>query len=294
MKRLVLPLLALFGAVCPVLAQTNAPMAMPPVVVSGTNLEEQPVGPYGQPEWTTHRRFTTTRVYLQKAPWEAGVEQWWRGRFKRDGSSSHLFQEEIEIGLPYRFQVDLYENWVSDDDGHMRHDDFAVELRWALADWGKIPLNPTLYGEWKFVDPKQGPDVYELKILLGEELAPRWHWGFNGVYEQEVGGGRATEWSFTQGIGYTLRDQKLSVGAEMKFTHETAIGSRGNPEIKFLLGPSIQWRPSARTHLDLVPLIGITHDAPRVEAYVVFGFDFWPMEKSRQQQHYTPSSLKAN
>jgi hypothetical protein len=39
------------------------------------------------------------------------------------------------------------------------------------------------------VDANQGPDVYELKLLLGEELAPRWHWGFNGVYEQEVGGG---------------------------------------------------------------------------------------------------------
>ena len=28
----------------------------------------------------------------------------------------------------------------------------SVELRYALANWGKIPLNPTLYGEWNFND----------------------------------------------------------------------------------------------------------------------------------------------
>jgi hypothetical protein len=105
-------------------------------------------------------------------------------------------------------------------------------------------------------------------------------------------GGRATELSFTQGISYTLRDEKLSAGLEMKFTHETAVGSRSNPEIKFLLGPSLQWRPTPRTHLDLVPLVGLTHDSPRVEAFVVFGFDFWPME--RKHEHYAPASLKAN
>jgi hypothetical protein len=27
------------------------------------------VGEYQQPEWTTHRRFPTTRVYLQQPPW---------------------------------------------------------------------------------------------------------------------------------------------------------------------------------------------------------------------------------
>ncbi len=86
-----------------------------------------------------------------------------------------MFHEEVEVGLPYRLQMDLYENWISNDKGRLRHHDVAAELRWALADWGKIPLNPTIYGEWKFVDRSQGPDVYEIKLLLGEELAPRWH-----------------------------------------------------------------------------------------------------------------------
>jgi hypothetical protein len=50
----------------------------------------------------------------------------------------------------------------------------------------------------------------------------------------------------------------------------------GKPEVEFLLGPSVQWRPTRRTHLDFVPLLGTTCDSPRVEAFVVFGIDFGP------------------
>lgn len=249
---------------------TNPPTRLPEVGVAGQPAlsEEAPVGEYGQPEWTTQRRFSTTRVYLQKMPWEAGVEQWWRGRFYRDGKAKHLFQEEIEIGLPHRFQVDLYENWVMDDHRRMRHHDVAAELRWAPADWGKLPLNPAIYFEWKFVDPSQGPDLYEIKLLLGDEIAPRLHWGFNAVFEQEVGGERAREIAFSQGVSYTLIDQRLSAGVEMQFKHETERTTRNNPEIKFQIGPSVQWRPASRWHIDLVPLFGVTQDSPRVEAFV--------------------------
>src|ERR1043166_1334572 len=156
-------------------------------VEEGALTEEQKVGPAAQPEWTTHRRFSTTRAYIQQLPWEAGFEQWYRGRFFRDKPAGNLLQEEFSLGLPYRFQRDIYENETIDSHGRIRHDNIATEVRWALADWGKIPLNPALYAEWKFADKSQGPDVYELKLLLAEEIAPRWHWAFNAIYEQEVG-----------------------------------------------------------------------------------------------------------
>ena len=267
---------------------------LPEVKVSATPplAETQAVGPYAQPEWTTRRRFPTTRVYVQRLPWEIGFEQWWRGRFFRDGSASHLLQEEVEVGLPYRVQLDLYENWTIDDDRRMRHHDVATEARWALADWGKIPLNPTLYGEWKFVDKTQGPDVYEVKLLLGEELAPRWHWGFNAAYEQEVGGSRTTEWAWSQGISYTVFDEKLNAGVEMKLSHETEKGSRDHAEISFVIGPSLQWQITRWAHLDLVPLFGTTGDSPRVEAYAVLSFDLWPGERGREPRG--PTSLRGN
>ncbi|HET6410290.1 MAG TPA: hypothetical protein VFG14_20535 [Chthoniobacteraceae bacterium] len=88
----------------PLTATAALQVHMSEVTVEGTYTglsEERPVGPTGRPEWTSARRFTTTRVYIQKNPWEIGVEQWWRIRDKRDDSIENLFIEEVEIGLPF-------------------------------------------------------------------------------------------------------------------------------------------------------------------------------------------------
>jgi len=256
---------------------------LPEVVVTGNEPaearpgwlgEEQPVGENHQPEWTTRRRFTTTRVYVI-APWQVEYEQWWKSQLLRDGGrTTHLLQSEVELGLPYRFQVDLYGNFEKIPDVDFRYSGIQVEARWALADWGKIPLNPTLYAEWKFNE--HAPDAYELKLLLGEELAPRWHWAFNIFYEQEVAGGRESEYGFAQGLSYTVIDEKFSAGVEMNFERRSSPNFDGKPEVEFTIGPSLQWRPTPRTHLDIVPLVGTTGDSPRLETFVVFGFDFGP------------------
>src|SRR6267378_615865 len=93
--------------------------------------EEQFVGPYRQPEWTTERRFPGTRVYLQQMPWEIGFEQWVRIRRFRDGTMETRMQEEFEIGLPHRFQIDLYETWAIDQDRRFSQDEYSAEVRYA-------------------------------------------------------------------------------------------------------------------------------------------------------------------
>lgn len=246
--------------------------------------EEQFVGPYNQPEWTTARRFARTRVYIQKLPGEMGVEQWARFRHNQDGSSKTRLQEEFEIGLPHRFQLDFYYNWTIDQNRRVEHDKISGEIRYALADWGVIPLNPTLYFEYSKVGHGD-PDAVEAKILLGDEIAPRWHWGLNLICEQELRGAETTEYAVSQGISYSLRDGKLGVGVEMQYSHEIAETS----ENKFLIGPSIQWRPTSRWHVDFTPLFGVTADAPKLEAYLVIGFDF-----GKVGGHYAPSSLKTH
>ena len=269
-----------WGADTTTASETNAPVRMPEVTVTEKALAEEALaGENKQPEWTMERRFPTTRVYVL-APWQVEFEQWWKGKFERDGNDSHLFQSEIEVGLPYRFQLDVYENLEYTDKERFGHQGNQVEARWALAEWGKIPLNPTLYAEWVF--NSHDPDKYELKLLLGEELAPRWHWALNGFYEQEVGGSRSTEFGWSQAVSYTLIDQKLSVGIEMNFEYTTEKGSRSDPVIEFIIGPSVQWRPTRNTHVDAVPLFGATSDSPRVEAFIVFGVSFGPGAKAER------------
>ncbi len=255
-------------------AQEQKPATLPPVVVTEPKplLEETAVGPNAQPRWTTSGRLTpNTRAYVLP-PWKVEFAQWWKADWPRDGKARHRFQEEIEIGLPHRFQLDLYENWQRGRDGEVRHTGAQVELRYALADWGKIPLNPTLYAEWKFNEEEA--DAIELKLLLTEELAPRWHWGFNATWEQQVGDSRETEWAASQGVTYTLIDDKLSAGLEMVFEHASEKGSRSNPGVEFLIGPSVVWQICPRTRFSVVSLFGATDDSPEFMTIANFSIAF--------------------
>ena len=249
--------------------------------------EEKPSGENKQPEWTTKRRFATTRVYVEE-PYEVEFEQWLKGKFNRDHTRSDLFQTEVSIGLPHRFQLDLYENMERNDAGTTRHAGNQVEVRHALAEWGQIPLNPTVYAEWKFNDCDA--DAYELKVLLAEEIAPGWHWGFNAFYEQQIGDERQAEAGLAQAVSYTLLDKNLSLGLEMNVERTSHPNFEGIPELEVLVGPSLQWRILPRLHVDVVPLIGMTPDAPRVEAFVIFGFDLY---KPSDAENYAPVSLRS-
>lgn len=263
---------ALCISLCSAQDQVSATGKVVQVEVVGERLKEYaPVGPAKQPEWTTARRFPTTRVYLQKTPGEIGFEQWWRMQRLPNGDTVHRLQEEIEFGLPWRMQLDLYYTWKIDAEGESHYDSIAPELRYALADWDVIPLNPTIYLEWKFTD--SGADVCEAKLLLGDDLPWGLRWGMNLVWEQQLGDERERELAVSQALGYTLLDQKLNIGVEMKYLEVTASDNRGDPENEWLLGPSLQWRPTANIHVDVVPLFGLNNEAPDVEMYVVAGFN---------------------
>ncbi|MCB1063212.1 MAG: transporter [Verrucomicrobiae bacterium] len=256
-------------------AQEDAPPVVAEVTATesgNASFNNEEVGAYNQPEWVKHRRFANTRVHIQRDPWEMALEHWWRGRLN-DGEWKHRFQEELEIGLPGRIQLDLYEDWVVED-GEASHHDVAFEVRYGLADWGVIPLNPALYFEYKWVDPDHGGDVIEPKILLGDEFGDGWNYGLNLVYEREMGGENTEEFQVTQGLSKALLNDAFSLGVEAKYVRETVEGSRGNPEHKVLLGPSVQFRPADNMHLDVVALAGLTNDSPDLEAWVVFGWDF--------------------
>ena len=289
---------ALLGALRPAIAQevTTLPTVTvterrSPQALLGDNIisQDTPVGPYNQPAWTTERFFANSRVYV-RPPGTVEFAQFWTPEFGKSGGVEHAFREEIEIGLPYRFQLDLYQNWNIDEDGRTFYKGSSVELRYALADWGRIPLNPTFYGEWNFND--KAPDVWELKLLLGDTFGERWNWAANFTYEQENGGGRETEIAVSQALTYAVIDSTLNVGIEMLFEHKTERGSRGDPEIEFLIGPAINVKPSRNSFISISPLFGTTDDSPTAAVFVVAGFQLWGPRGGESEGVRSPASFQ--
>jgi hypothetical protein len=182
----------------------------------------------------------------------------------------YAFREEVEIGLPYRFQLDFYQNWdIENSDAFYKGS--SVELRYALANWGKIPLNPTLYGEWNFND--RSPDIWELKLLLGDTFCHRWNWASNFTYENETGGEREREVQISQALTYALIDRTLNVGVEALWEYKTAAAS-DEADYEFLIGPTVNVRPTRNSFVTVAPLFGTTEDSPDAEIFVVAGFQF--------------------
>jgi hypothetical protein len=253
---------------------------MPPVDVIGKAplVEEERIGDYAQPRWTTHRRFGETRVYVIPRGM-TDFEYWLIPNTPKDGGATDFkTQYEVEFGLPGRFQLDLYA--VGHKEG-TKDEGFAiseqkVELRWALADWGKIWGNPTVYVEWNEVS--NAPDHLETKLLLGGQITSRWHWGSNLVWEHEVSGPQENSNEWTTGVSYSARDSRFGVGFETQLALVNAIDPvtlrRGDFATEFLVGPSLQFRPLPQLHIDVAPLFGVTADASRAKTFIVLGWEF--------------------
>src|SRR5881396_2151718 len=150
---------------------------------------------YGAPPGLYRSRLSNTTQAYVLPPWSFFFGEIFEGQGFRHGPPDYLFTQEIEMGLPYRFGV-AAESKFERFNGGGGAETVSLEARWALADWNKIPLNPTLFAEYKFgvgtirheevPPPSRGeteeeeeggppkvPDAYEFRLLLAQDFAGR-------------------------------------------------------------------------------------------------------------------------
>ena len=283
---LALPLLAvtLCCGVLPALAEEPQTVVLPEVTVHGVRPSDELIGPYNQPRWAARGRFSSSTDIYVLPPYEFNIDLDYTGTIPKHGKTQNLFTQEFELGLPYRFQIAYENNFVLQKD-HSQVTRQTIEGRYALADWGRLPLNPTLFAEYHFGvgkdygededdAPERIPDAIELRLLLGEQFGRNYQWALNIFHEFETGGERELETGFSQALVYSIHDEYLKVGLEMQFIRRTDAETGSKPEYEFDIGPSFTWKPSARTRLDLATLFGTTSDSPVLSIYAVFSIAF--------------------
>ncbi|MGI8821253.1 MAG: hypothetical protein ACR2ID_10365 [Chthoniobacterales bacterium] len=306
--------MALLLAASAVFAQEGItrPETTSEVVVTG---EEVPSA-YGAPPALSRSRFSNlvNAYVLPAGAVYAGLI--YQGDALRFNRPDHMFTQEIEVGLPYRFGLAI-ENSVETFRGTTQERAFSIEGRYAFADWDKIPLNPTVFVEYKFgvgnilhdegpPEPlgKGGaleflhernplPDAVEVRLLLSEEFFGKVEWALNGFFEQEIGGDRGREYGFAQSamIPVLLSHERLKVGVEMQLATFTDKGIRDMPSYRFIVGPTVAWKPTANTRLDISPLFGATDDAPRASVFAVFSMLFGPAGPHERESE-APASMR--
>src|SRR5438093_394663 len=253
---------------------------------------------YGAPPGLSRSRLSNTTQAYVLPPWSFFFGEIYEGQGFRHGPPDHLFTQEIEMGLPYRFGV-AAESKFERFNGGGGAETVSLEARWALADWNKIPLNPTLFAEYKFGvgtirheerpppagggeeeeeegGPPKVPDAYEFRLLLAQEFGGRFEWAMNWFFEKENTGDRGREWGFSQAVmtPVLLPNERLKVGVEMEYKNVTTKDTRGDPLNSFIIGPTLAWKPTASTRLDVSPLFGCTDDSPVADVFVVFSWLF--------------------
>ena len=271
---------------------------MPVVTVEAVRPGDELVGPYNQPRWAARGRFSSTTDIYVLPPYEFDIDLDYTGTIPKHGQTQNLFTQEFELGLPYRFQIAYENNFVLEKD-HSQFTEQTIEGRYALADWGKLPLNPTLFAEYHFGVGKdyssanddsgdaddEGdtvpriPDSIELRLLLGGQFDKNYQWAFSIYHEFDMGGELERETGFNQALVYSIHDEYLKVGLESQFIYRTDGEPQSKPEYEFDIGPSFTWKPSERTRLDVAALFGTTNDSPALSIFAVFSIAFGDVEK---------------
>lgn len=257
------------------------------VIVSGADAGEEfeEPGGYGQPQWAERSRASATTKLYVLSPFEVFVGLLSESDFLRHSNSVHDLTQEIEIGLPSRFELD-FENHVGLAGNRAAETEASIGARYALAVWNKIPLNPAVSATYRFGTGdrlaerfdrsahQMQANGYELRLLLGQEFVPRVQWAANLFFQHDLGSGHDRQVGFTQDIAYLAIADKLEVGVEMRYTNATRRLEKRSSANEFVIGPSVNWKPNLHTVVSVAPLFGCTTDSPRVALLASISLEF--------------------
>jgi hypothetical protein len=146
---------------------------------------------------------------------------------------------------------------------------FSWEIRYALADWGKIWGNPTIYLEHKLLDGRMG---IEPKLLLGDRIGNNGIWGLNLIYEGNLAPTKELqerEYASTASYGHIINND-VTIGVSSMYRYNDYEGS--SQEI--YLGPLFQYRFNGHAYLSVEVMPGLTQESKASRSTIIFAWRF--------------------
>ena len=230
---------------------------------------------YGAPPDLSHGRISTLTKSYVLSPFSFELESGYEGDIFRNGLPAHVFRQEIEVGLPARFTVGI-QNQVEHFAGDTFDRSFTLEARYALANWNKLPLNPTISAEYRFGFSDISEDSGELALLISHDFPNLIEWAMNIFVDREFSGRESTSGGFAQSVEVPvlLPEEKLEVGLEMQYRSGGGTIEPDRTIKGLVIGPTLAWRPTKSVRFDLSPLFGCSDHTPALQMFAVFSFSF--------------------
>ena len=150
------------------------------VVVAGEGQEAEhdqftEMGEYAQRAWAGRSRMSSTTSVDVLSPQEIFAGNLWEAIFPRHGKTLHDLTQEIDFGLPHRFELGV-ENELGLAGSHAHETSVTAEARYACANWNAIPLNPAISAEYIFGVGKSVKDATSDRDLHRQPTP--WLFGF--------------------------------------------------------------------------------------------------------------------
>ncbi|NDD28530.1 MAG: hypothetical protein EB084_09735 [Proteobacteria bacterium] len=161
-------------------------------------------------------------------------------------------QIEVEYGVTDRFTTGVYGVWGNEGEGGgTRFNATKLELRYRLAPYRTLPVDPTLYVEYEKATIAGGADRIEGKLILSKDIGLL-NVTTNLNWEKSLRPGEQTMFEYTVAASYPV-SRTVTLGLEIK-----------NNEVERLreLIPGVYWQLSRRTRLNIGPAIPLRGSAP--------------------------------
>ncbi len=258
-------------------------------VVVQADADELPSA-YGAPPDLSHGRISTLTKSYVLAPFSVELEAGYEAAVFDHGPPGHVFRQEVELGLPARITVGL-QNTVEHFEHDTRDASFALEARYAFANWEKLPLNPTFSTEYRFGLAHHLSDSSEFALLLTHDFPHQIEWALNAFLDQEWGGSCETSGGFAQSveIPVLLPEEKLEAGIEMEYHSASEPGDSDSGK-GFAVGPTVVWRPTRSARFDIASLFGCSDHAPAARIFAVLSFS---IGSGADNDSEAPASVRA-